>query len=177
MKDPISTNQMFLCAVISLAVAAPLLHSFLSLKNKTNSRRLPPGPPSWPLIVNRLDVGYDYKVPHKRLVEIQKKYGPIFMMSMGKLNMLVIASEDAAMELLKTQHQAFINRHLVQRLQPVDDKKFKETAWAPYGGPIWRISRRLYGTLFSRTTMNNTLGKGREFVDQMLQWILVEVLK
>ncbi|KAI3880425.1 hypothetical protein MKX03_027251 [Papaver bracteatum] len=169
MKDPISTNQMFLCAVISLAVAAPLLlllHSFLSLKNKTNSRRLPPGPPSWPLIVNRLDVGYDYK-----------KYGPIFMMRLGKLNMLVIASEDAAMELLKTQHQAFINRHLVQRLQPVDDKKFKETAWAPYGGPIWRISRRLYGTLFSRTTMNNTLGKRREFVDQMLQWILVEVLK
>ncbi|KAI3917524.1 hypothetical protein MKW98_021286 [Papaver atlanticum] len=176
MKDPISTNQMFVCAVISLAVAAPLLllllHNFLSLKNKTNSRRLPPGPPCWPLI--RLDVGYDYKVPHKRLVEIQKKYGPIFMMRMGKLNMLVIASADAAMELLKTHHQAFINRHLVQRLQPVDDKKFKATAWAPYGGPIWRISRRLYGTLFSRTTMNNTLGKRRQFVDQMLQWILVE---
>ncbi|KAI3917529.1 hypothetical protein MKW98_021291 [Papaver atlanticum] len=95
MKDPISTNHMFIYTVISLAVAAPLLllllQKFLSLKNKTNSRRLPPGPP-----------GYDYKVLHKRLVEIQKKCGPIFMIRMGALNTLVIASEDAAMELLKT---------------------------------------------------------------------------
>ncbi|XP_026420284.1 cytochrome P450 76A2-like [Papaver somniferum] len=177
MKDPVSTN-LFVCAAISVAVAALLLllllHNFLILKNKTNSRRLPPGPPCWPLIGNRLNVGYDCKVPHKRLVEIQMKYGPIFMMRMGALNTLVIASADAAMELLKTHHQAFINRHLVQRLQPVDDKKFKATAWAPYGGPIWRISRRLYATLFSRTTMNNTVGKRRQLVDQMIQWISVE---
>ncbi|KAI3984514.1 hypothetical protein MKX01_034007 [Papaver californicum] len=102
---------MFVWTTISFAVAAPLLllllHSFLSRKNKTNSRRLPPGPPGWPLIGNLLDVGCDYNSLHKRLVEIQKKYGSIFMISVGWQNMMVIASDVAAMELFKTHDQAF----------------------------------------------------------------------
>ncbi|KAI3936656.1 hypothetical protein MKX01_034085, partial [Papaver californicum] len=177
MEDPISTNHMFVYTVISLAVAAPLLllllHHFLSLKNRTNSKRLPPGPPGWPLIGNLLDVGYDYKLLHKKLVEVQKKYGPIFMVRMGAVNTLVIASADASMELIKTHHQSFINRHITKRLLPPDDKSFKATAWSPYG-TSWRINRRLYSTLFSRTAMNNTLGKRRQFVDKIIQWISVE---
>ncbi|KAI3874186.1 hypothetical protein MKW92_053580 [Papaver armeniacum] len=165
---------MFVCTVIVLAVAAPLLlHNFLSSKHKTNSRRLPPGPPGWPLIGNLLDVGNDYMVLHKRLVEIQKKYGPIFMVRMGGLNTLVIASTDDAMELLKTHHQSFINRHPLQTPQPPAADDYQATPYATYG-PIWRINRRLYATFFSRTTMNNTLGKRRQFVDEIIQWILVE---
>ncbi|KAI3984166.1 hypothetical protein MKX01_011120 [Papaver californicum] len=68
---------------ISLAVAAPLLllllNIFPSWKNKTNYRRLPSGSPCWPLIENLLYLGYHYKAPHKRLVELRKKYGPILM--------------------------------------------------------------------------------------------------
>ncbi|KAI3839422.1 hypothetical protein MKX03_017545 [Papaver bracteatum] len=170
-----STYEMFVWTAISLAGAAPLLLllSFLSRKNRINSRRLPPGPPGWPLIGNLFDVGFEYKSLPKRLVEIQKKYGPIFMIRVGWQNMLVIASADAAMEVFKTHDQAFFNRQPIQTLLLPDDDIYQVTPWAPYG-PIWRINRRLYATIFSRTTMNNTLGKRRQFLDQIIQWVSVE---
>ncbi|KAI3838157.1 hypothetical protein MKX03_017547 [Papaver bracteatum] len=173
MKDPVSTDNMFVWTAISLAVAAPflliLLH-FFSRKTKNNSIRLPPGPPGWPLIGNILDLGYEYKALHKRFLNIQKEYGPIFMVRVGAMNILVIASADAAMELFKNQDQAFFNRHPIQTLLLPD---YQATPIAPYG-PIWRVNRRLYATLFSRSTMNNTLGKRRQFVDQIIRWISEE---
>ncbi|KAI3927662.1 hypothetical protein MKW92_040346 [Papaver armeniacum] len=177
MKDPISTNGMFVWTAISIAVAAPLLllllNTFHSWKSSTtNSRRLPPGPPGWPLIGNLLDLGYNYKAPHKRLVQLQKKYGPVFMIRMGAVNTLVIASADAAMELFKSHDQAFINRHPIQALQPSNDD-YHGTPWSPHG-PIWRLNRRLYANFFSRTTMKNTLARRRLFVDQIIQWVSVE---
>ncbi|KAI3969389.1 hypothetical protein MKX01_019950 [Papaver californicum] len=107
MKDPMSTNDMFVWTTIpiSLAVAAPLLlillNNFLIWKNRTNSRRLPPGPSCWSLIENLLDLGYHYKAPHKRLVELRKKYGSILMIRIGAVNTLVVASGDAAMQLIR----------------------------------------------------------------------------
>ncbi|KAI3911193.1 hypothetical protein MKW92_013453 [Papaver armeniacum] len=176
MKDPIFTNDMFFWTGISVSVAAPLLllllNIFFSWKNDTNTRRLPPGPPRWPLIGNLLDLGYHYKAPHKRLVQLQKKYGPVFMLRMGAANALVIASEDAATELFKSHDQAFVNRHPIQALQPLKGD-FQATPWSPYG-PIWRMNRRLYATIFSRATMKNTLGRRRQFVDQIIGWIAVE---
>ncbi|KAI3994231.1 hypothetical protein MKX01_012488 [Papaver californicum] len=109
MKDPMSTNDMVVWTTIpiSLAVAAPLLllllllNNFPRWKNKTNSRRLPPGPPCWPLIGNLLDLGYHYKAPRERLVELREKYGPILMIRMSAVNILVVASADDAMQLVR----------------------------------------------------------------------------
>ncbi|KAI3966759.1 hypothetical protein MKW92_025067 [Papaver armeniacum] len=175
MKDSMSRNDMSFWKAIFLAVTAPLLllllHNFLGWKNKTNSKRSPPGPPGLPLIGNLLDLGYNYRAVLKRLVELQKKYGPVFMLRMGPVNMLVISSTDAAMELFKN-HKAFCDRPPVQALQPSYDGYYV-TPWSPYG-PMWRMNRRIYATLFSRTAMNDTLGKRRQFVDQIKQWILVE---
>ncbi|KAI3868352.1 hypothetical protein MKX03_030345, partial [Papaver bracteatum] len=171
-----STNDIFGWTAISLAMAAPLLllllHSFLRQKSKTNSRRLPPGPPGWPLIGNLLDVGFHYKAVHKRLVEIQKKYGPIFMLRLGAMNLVVIGSADAATELFKSHDQDFSNRFVFEAQKSQVDKHCP-TPVAPYG-PIWRMNRRLYATINSRTAIKNTLGRRRQFVDQMIQWISVE---
>ncbi|MCL7046260.1 hypothetical protein MKW94_003066 [Papaver nudicaule] len=167
---------MFVWTPFSLVLAAPLfllLHSLLTRKKITKSSRLPPGPPGWPFIGNLLDLGYNYKAPHKRLVQLQKKYGPVFMIRMGSVNTLVIASADAAMELFKNHDQGFSNRHRIQVLKSSKDHDDFSTSWIPYG-PIWRMNRRLYATMFSRMTMKNTLGRRRQFVDQIIQWISVE---
>ncbi|RZC43501.1 hypothetical protein C5167_036448 [Papaver somniferum] len=133
---------------ICVAVAAPLLLLLLNIffsrkkNNDTNSRRRsPPGPPGWPLVGNLLDLAYNYKAPHKRLVQLQKKYGPVYMIRMGAANALVIASADAAMELFKSHDHAFLNRHPIQALQPLYGDN-QATPWSPYG-PIWRMNRRL----------------------------------
>ncbi|KAI3876248.1 hypothetical protein MKX03_028478 [Papaver bracteatum] len=174
MKDHMSTNDMFVCIAFSLAVSFPLilifLHSSLSRRNKTNSGRLPPGPPGWPLIGNLLDLGF---TPHKTFVELQKKYGPIFMLRLGAMNVLVIASADAAMELFKKHDQAFSTRLVGEVLKLTGDEYGPTPLLSPYGS-IWRMNRRLYATIFSRTSRKNTLGRRRQFVDQMLQWISLE---
>ncbi|KAI3923549.1 hypothetical protein MKW92_028711 [Papaver armeniacum] len=167
-----STNDMFVWIAFSLAVSAPLLLVLLlhsCRRNKTKSCWLPPGPPGWPLIGNLLGIG---NKPHKTFIELQKKYGPVFMIRLGAMNVLVIASADAAMELFKSHDRAFCNRQLGEALKSLSDE-YCPTPSSAYG-PIWQRNRRLYAAINSRTTVKNTLGRRRQFVDQILQWILVE---
>ncbi|RZC85879.1 hypothetical protein C5167_026553 [Papaver somniferum] len=175
MNDPMSTNDMFAWIAFSLAISSSLLlilllHSRLSRRNQTNSSRLPPGPPGWPLIGYLLNLSYQ---PHKTFVHLQKKYGPVFMLRLGAMNVLVIASEDAAMELFKHHDQAFSNRLLGEVLKLTGDEYGPTPLLSP-SGSIWRMNRRLYAAIFSRTTLKKSLGRRRQFVDQMMQWISVE---
>ncbi|KAI3839920.1 hypothetical protein MKX03_025185 [Papaver bracteatum] len=93
------------------------------------------------------------------------------MVRIGAATAVAIASADAAMELFKSHDQAFVNRHPIHALQQsIDDHA---TIWSPYG-PIWRMNRRIYANIFSCTRLKNTLGKRRQFLDQIKQWISLE---
>ncbi|RZC85877.1 hypothetical protein C5167_026556 [Papaver somniferum] len=122
---------MFVPGTVFLAVAAPLflvllLRLFHGRKSKTNSSRLPPGPPCWPVIGNLSDLGKNprkvFKRPHQMLVELQQKYGPVFMLRLGAVNTLVIGSADVAMEFFKNHDQSFINRVLPKIFNVVVDE-------------------------------------------------------
>ncbi|MCL7046462.1 hypothetical protein MKW94_010160 [Papaver nudicaule] len=159
---------MFSYTTFSLAVAAPvlilLLQYFHGRKNKTISSRLPPGPLGLPVIGNLFDLGTinPHKIfnrPHQMLVELQQKYGPVFMLRLGAVNTLVIGSADVAMEFFKNHDQAFLNRVLPKIFRVVvDDHGHNMTPFNQHGAH-WRMMRRLYATkLFSGTMLQNTIG-------------------
>ncbi|KAI3984513.1 hypothetical protein MKX01_034006 [Papaver californicum] len=185
MKNLIPINDIFVWATFFLPVAVPvllilLLRIFYRRESKTNSsRQLPPGPPGWPVIGNLFDLGKNpnkiFKRPHQMLVELQQRYGPVFMLRLGAVDTLVIGSADVAMEFFKNHDQAFINRVLPKIFNVVVDEHGHNMTPFNQHGPHWRMMRRLYATkLFSGTMLQNTIGKRRRFVERIIEWISVE---
>lgn len=78
-----------------------MLHSNKSIK-------LPPGPPSFPIFGNWLQVGNDLN--HRLLATISEKYGPVFLLKLGSKNLVVVSNPDLANHVLHTQGVEFGSR-------------------------------------------------------------------
>ncbi|OVA20242.1 Cytochrome P450 [Macleaya cordata] len=141
----LTNDQMLVWTALSLAAAALI---FLLGRSQRNTSRLPPGPPGWPVIGNILDLG---SMPHKTLVEFQRKYGPLIWLRLGSVNTLVISSAESAMEMFKNHDHSTCNRHLNETL---------------------KIGERLCATeLFSRKRIIDTAPLRRRCVDKLIKWI------
>ncbi|KAG2701873.1 hypothetical protein I3760_06G064800 [Carya illinoinensis] len=85
---------------LSLLFLLPLV--LLLAKNKIygpkQKKRLPPGPPTLPIIGNMHQLG---ELPHKTLSQLSKKYGPIMLLKFGSKTIINISSAEAARQVLK----------------------------------------------------------------------------
>ncbi|KAF2320243.1 hypothetical protein GH714_026348 [Hevea brasiliensis] len=100
-----SICSFLVCSGLFLAIAM-----ILCLKGKNLGRRtkkLPPGPPGWPIIGNIFDLGTE---PHRALQELKLKYGPVLRLRLGSMDTVVIQSAKAAAQLLKNHDASFCDR-------------------------------------------------------------------
>ncbi|KAJ7969672.1 Cytochrome P450 [Quillaja saponaria] len=142
--------------------------TLLRPKQLQNDRKLPPGPPSLPILGHLHLLG---NLPHRKLQTLAKKYGPIMSLRLGHVPAIVVSSPEAAQLFLKTHDAVFSNR-----------PKFQATELMSYGsqgvatteyGPYWRNIRKLCTLeLFSPSKIESYAPLRREEVG-----LLVESLK
>ncbi|KAI3862081.1 hypothetical protein MKW92_018653 [Papaver armeniacum] len=162
------TAEMLTWAVMAAAAAMLALIFTQSRHKAATTRRIPPGPPGWPILGNILDlVGFK---PHRTLVDFKNKYGPLVWLRLGSVNTLVICSAEAAMEMFKNHDHSTCNRHLNETLKI--GGSYTGTITLSEYGPYWRMLRRLCATeLFSRKRINDTAPLRRRCVDKLMKWI------
>ncbi|KAF8050443.1 hypothetical protein N665_1964s0004 [Sinapis alba] len=105
--DIISEQALFLffCFILSCFLI------FTTVRSRRSSRgaaTLPPGPPRLPIIGNMHLVGNN---PHRSFAHLSKTYGPVMSLKLGCLNTVVIASPNAAREVLRTHDQILSGRY------------------------------------------------------------------
>ncbi|OVA20239.1 Cytochrome P450 [Macleaya cordata] len=161
---------MWLWTALSVAAAALLfLLRLNAATTATTSRRLPPGPPGWPVVGNLFDLAGT--MPHQSLACLGRKYGPLIWLRLGSINTLIISSAESAMEMFKNHDHSFCNRHVLEVTKIGDTYDAGSVTFAQYG-PYWRMLKRLYLTeLFSRKRINDTAHLRRRCVDQLIKWI------
>ncbi|WCJ18520.1 cytochrome P450 family 71 subfamily B polypeptide 12 [Euphorbia peplus] len=110
-------------------------------KNKkcriTNSNK-PPQPPKLPLIGNLHQLVS--KLPHVRLAELAKTYGPLMQLQLGQVTAVIVSSPEVAEQILRGNDIKVSNRCRVS----VADILFynrQDIAFAPYG-EYWRRMRK-----------------------------------
>ncbi|KAI3973997.1 hypothetical protein MKX01_030573, partial [Papaver californicum] len=163
----------FLFSPFSLAAGTAFLFLFFLINRicqfkSTTAGRLPPGPRGWPIIGNILDIGPQ---PHKTIVLLQRKYGPLIWLRLGSVNTLVIASAQSAKEMFKNHDQHFCNRHRNETMIR-DDGSHNGTVGLSDYGPQWKMMRRLYATeLFTKKRLNDTTHLRRKCLDQLIEWV------
>nr|QNC49775.1 cytochrome P450 76A112 [Leucophyllum frutescens] len=156
------------------AIFALLLFVKFLFKSKNgSSKRLPPGPPGWPVIGNMLDLG---EVPHQALNSLQAKYGPVVWLRLGAINTMVVQTAEAATELFKKCDLPFADRKVPDSLTALDYYQ-GSVAIGTYGD-YWRKLRRICTTEFlvhKRITASVSLRQ--KCIDNLVEWIKADVEK
>ncbi|KFK37346.1 hypothetical protein AALP_AA4G244600 [Arabis alpina] len=143
------------------------LFFFTTAKSRRASTS-PPGPPRLPIIGNIHQIG---KNPHQSFADLSKTYGPLMSLKLGCLNSVVIASPEAAREVLRTHDQILSSRKSTSSIRSIDHDKYS-VAWIPPSSDRWRLFRKLSVThLFSPHRIEATKALRMKKVQELVSFI------
>lgn len=169
MASPPGSSLQYLLLLSPALLVLLLLHRKIS----GSKRRLPPGPPGWPLFGNMFQLG---NMPHRTLAHLRDRYGPVVWLRIGSINTMAILSSKAAAEFFKNHDLYFADRTITDIMR-VHNYDKSSLALAPYG-PYWRTMRRLVTVdMLVAKRLDETAHIRRKCVDEMLVWITREAGK
>nr|UXF47977.1 cytochrome P450 CYP71-4 [Euphorbia poissonii] len=119
-----------------------LFFSFLVLRilrKKKVNKKLPPGPWKLPLIgsIHHLIT----TLPHRRLADLAKVYGPIMHLQLGELTNIVVSAPETAKEVMKTHDISFADRPRLVGMA-LCTYNYTDIGLAPYGD-YWRQMKKI----------------------------------
>nr|AHB62239.1 cytochrome P450 [Lotus japonicus] len=130
----------FLSFPILLSLMVLLMFMILKRFKTTNTAsNLPPGPWKLPIFgsIHHL-IG---SLPHHRLRELSKKYGPLMHLQLGETSAIVVSSSEIAKEVLKTHEITFAQRPRSLGAE-ITTYGFTDIAFSSYGD-YWRQLRKI----------------------------------
>ncbi|EOA40169.1 hypothetical protein CARUB_v10008885mg [Capsella rubella] len=167
--DIILGQSMFLlfCFIISCFL---FFTTARSRRSPSQVSKSPPGPPRLPIIGNIHLVG---KNPHHSFTNLSKTYGPVMSLKFGSLNTVVIASRDAAREVLRTHDLVLSGRYVNQAIRSFNHHEFS-VGWLHSSSPRFRMLRRLLAThLFSPQRIEATKALRMKKVQELINFVSI----
>ncbi|XP_077214532.1 trans-cinnamate 4-monooxygenase [Tasmannia lanceolata] len=131
--------DLLLLEKVLLAIFSAIVIAITVSKLRGKRFKLPPGPFSFPVFGNWLQVGDDLN--HRNLSDYARRFGEIFLLRMGQRNLVVVSSPDLAKEVLHTQGVEFGSRTR-NVVFDIFTGKGQDMVFTVYG-EHWRKMRRI----------------------------------
>ncbi|GMN32330.1 hypothetical protein TIFTF001_003621 [Ficus carica] len=149
----------------------PVLYLILKHFKASKSPPIPPGPFSWPILGNLLQIGEN---PLATLTQFGQTYGPLFSLKLGSQRVVVASSSAVAMEILKTQDRLLCGRY-VPHAAPAKSREHNglSVAWIVECNETWKYLRTLCRSiLFSSKAIESQVCVREERVRKMVKYIV-----
>uniref|UniRef100_A0A5B7BBB0 Putative geraniol 8-hydroxylase-like n=1 Tax=Davidia involucrata TaxID=16924 RepID=A0A5B7BBB0_DAVIN len=138
-----------------------------SIRRKSLTAKLPPGPYPFPIIGNIFALG---NKPHQSLANLSKIHGPLMSLKLGSITTIVVSSPRIAKEVLQTHDQAFSSRTIPDAAYGVDHHEVS-MVWLPVSTK-WRNLRKICKEhLFALQRLDASQGLRRTKVQQLLDYV------
>ncbi|XP_031283385.1 cytochrome P450 71D11-like [Pistacia vera] len=139
-----------------------------TFKNNNETSKLPTGPPKLPLIGNLHQlVGF---LPHRRLRDLAKKYGPFMHLQLGEISAVIVSSPGFAKEVMKTHDITFASRPYSPATRIVS-YGYTDVIFSPYGD-YWRQLRKICTLeLLSAKRVQSFRSVREEEIAKLIDWI------
>ncbi|CAL1385773.1 unnamed protein product [Linum trigynum] len=134
MELPFSNTLLLIISFLTLLAAIRIL-------KRRKSSKLPPGPWRLPIIGNLHQV-VGSEPPHRRLMGLAQKHGPLMHLQLGETSNVIVSSPELAKEFMKTHDLNFAFRPVfpAARILSYDAR---DIAFAPHG-EYWRQMRKVF---------------------------------
>ncbi|KAL9235601.1 hypothetical protein vseg_010346 [Gypsophila vaccaria] len=119
--------------VLPLIIFVYFLYKWVFRTESRTRRNLPPSPPALPILGNNHQLG---TYPHRSLKRLSERYGELMVVYLGRVPALVVSSEKAAAEIMKTHDAKFSSRASNKTANKLL-YNCRNVAAAPYG-EYWR---------------------------------------
>lgn len=160
----------FLVAFASIVFSLFIISQKLSTKSNPNKLKLPPGPPKLPIIGNMHNLILGGLLPHRIFHKLSLKYGPVMFLKVGELSSVIISSNEAAMQVMKTHDVNFGSRPALMTFDVLSYNASSVTA-APYG-EYWRQLRKIYTLeLLSAKQVRSYRSTREEVYADLIRWL------
>ncbi|XP_021908211.1 cytochrome P450 84A1-like [Carica papaya] len=157
---------------MSFFFIVPLLLVLGLISRLRRKHPFPPGPKGLPLIGNMMMMD---QLTHRGLAKLAKRYGGLFGLRMGFLNMVAVSSPEVARQVLQAQDSIFSNRPATIAISYLTYDR-ADMAFAHYG-PFWRQMRKIcVMKVFSRKRAESWASV-REEVDKMVRTVVANTGK
>uniref|UniRef100_A0A8C6V4R0 Uncharacterized protein n=1 Tax=Naja naja TaxID=35670 RepID=A0A8C6V4R0_NAJNA len=140
----------------TIVIVLLFILAIMFLLKKESCPNLPPGPRTIPILGNLHMM--DLKRPYKTMIELSKKYGPIFRLRLGFQEMVVLTGYETVKEALVNQADAFAERAYV----PVFRDIAKGFGIIFSHGENWKVMRR-----FTLSTLRD-YGMGKRTIEDKI---------
>ncbi|KAF8412867.1 hypothetical protein HHK36_000839 [Tetracentron sinense] len=125
---------------LSICVLLKSLFNFLQYKNPKETRKLPPGPPTLPIIGNLLWLRKSLSDLELIIRHLSQKYGPVVTLYIGSNPTIFVTSYELAQQALIQNGAIFASRPPVLEATGIITSKHDINS-TPYGS-LWRLLRR-----------------------------------
>lgn len=165
-------QERFAAAAICITV---LLSTWMVLmkihRNKNKSaEKLPPGPPSWPIIGHLHLLG---KLPHRNLGLLSQRYGPLMSLRLGSVATVIVSDAEMAQQFLKTHDHVFSSRPAARCAKSLFYNSV-DMIFSPYG-QYWKHVRRIcVSELLSTKSIESFRFQREEEISVMIRFLLEE---
>ncbi|XP_068135083.1 cytochrome P450 2K1-like [Hyperolius riggenbachi] len=142
--------------LLAIILGFIVIKFFHNPKQRGSDSRFPPGPKALPIIGNIHIL--DLKRPHKSLMQLSKKYGPLFSIQIGTKKIVVLCGYEMVKEALITHAEEFSERPKI----PIFQDFLKGYGIIFAHGDNWKTMRR-----FTLTTLRD-FGMGKASLEDKI---------
>ncbi|XP_021728630.1 cytochrome P450 76AD1-like [Chenopodium quinoa] len=153
--------------ILLLLLPFTIFLAFFLSKHTRSKLSWPPGPKSWPIIGNILQLG---DKPHRAIAELSKIYGPIMSLKLGSNRVIVISSSKVAKEMF-TKHDLVLSSRSIPDIGRVLNHDTFSMVWLPVC-PKWRNLRKIVTIqLFTSQRLDDSQVIRQKKVNELVEYV------